>query len=531
MAEPVMAEPQAPPALPELAPAVPAPRLYLLHPLLVGPLPAWDAAFARVAGLGFDAALLAPIFAPGPSGNIFQLGDPGRAASDPGGAGRRGSDAGRTRRPRRKRPGWRFISTSCWTGSRPAARCTPPTRTGSRPRPRPARPTRARPRPSAAPPAPAGRSPRWPRRWAAGGRNGCAASPRPASPASAATCRPGCPTAIWRRLTAALPQARFLAWTAGVPAPGPAGPGRGRLRRGLRQPGLVGCRGVLAGRGGGAAGRHRPDHLDGRGALRPAPGRARRRCLDGGARGAAAPAAGGRDRRRAAGADGLRIRRPPAARCGARPARRLGLAAAAGELRPLGRAARRQCGDGGTAAGAGPSCGRCPAPARRSPPCCAPPRRMRAKPRRRPWSSPTPTCARGASVALSSLLPGTGGGFTRFRPRWPATERVAPPDGGAAARPRRGAAVRGRGAAADPAAGRSRPRGAAAEAACSPPRPPRIGIEAISPAVEDGRFPVKRIVGEVVEVDLRPDLRRPRQAGRRPAVAGGGRDGSGPSAG
>ena len=29
---------------------------------------------------------------------------------------------------------------------------------------------------------------------------------------------------------------------------------------------------------------------------------------------------------------------------------------------------------------------------------------------------------------------------------------------------------------------------------------PRIGIEAVSPAVEDGRFPVKRIVGEVVEV-------------------------------
>ena len=76
MAEPVAAEPQAPPVLPESAVRVPAPRLYLLHPLLVGPLPAWDAAFARVAGLGFDAALLAPVFAPGPSGNIFHLGDP-----------------------------------------------------------------------------------------------------------------------------------------------------------------------------------------------------------------------------------------------------------------------------------------------------------------------------------------------------------------------------------------------------------------------------------------------------------------------
>ena len=287
-------------------------------------------------------------------------------------------------RPRRKRPGWRFISISCWTAWRPAARCMPATPTGSRPRPRPARPTRARHRPSAAPPAPAGRSPRWPRRWAAGGRNGCAASPPPASPASAATCRPGCPTAIWRRLTTALPQARFLAWTAGVPAPEPAGPGRGRLRRGLRQPGLVGCRGVLAGGGGGAAVRHRPDHLDGRGALRPAPGRARRRCLDGGARGAAAPAAGGRARRRAAGADGLRIRRPPAARCGARPSRRLGLAAAAGELRPLGRAARRQCGDRGTVAGPGRVAAAVRPRRARSPPCCAPPGRMHGKPRRPP---------------------------------------------------------------------------------------------------------------------------------------------------
>ena len=44
-------------------------------------------------------------------------------------------------------------------------------------------------------------------------------------------------------------------------------------------------------------------------------------------------------------------------------------------------------------------------------------------------------------------------------------------------------------------------RGAAAEAGVlAAAASPRIGIEAVSPAVEDGRFPVKRIVGEVVEV-------------------------------
>ncbi|MBC4016899.1 alpha-1,4-glucan--maltose-1-phosphate maltosyltransferase [Siccirubricoccus deserti] len=52
------------------------PRLYLVHPLLVGPLPAWDALFAHVAGLGFDIALLAPPFAAGASGNLLHIADP-----------------------------------------------------------------------------------------------------------------------------------------------------------------------------------------------------------------------------------------------------------------------------------------------------------------------------------------------------------------------------------------------------------------------------------------------------------------------
>jgi starch synthase (maltosyl-transferring) len=57
-------------------PRLPAPRLYLLHPLLVGALPAWDAAFERAAGLGFNGVLIPPPMAPGGAGNLFQTGDP-----------------------------------------------------------------------------------------------------------------------------------------------------------------------------------------------------------------------------------------------------------------------------------------------------------------------------------------------------------------------------------------------------------------------------------------------------------------------
>jgi starch synthase (maltosyl-transferring) len=50
-------------------------RLYGVNPLLVGPLPAWPAALARAAGLGFSAVLIAPPFAPGRTGNLFHVGD------------------------------------------------------------------------------------------------------------------------------------------------------------------------------------------------------------------------------------------------------------------------------------------------------------------------------------------------------------------------------------------------------------------------------------------------------------------------
>ncbi len=57
-------------------PAIPAPSLYLVNPLLVGSLPAWNALFAHVAALGCNGVLLAPPTQPGPTGNLFHIGDP-----------------------------------------------------------------------------------------------------------------------------------------------------------------------------------------------------------------------------------------------------------------------------------------------------------------------------------------------------------------------------------------------------------------------------------------------------------------------
>ena len=48
-----------------------APRIYYVHPLLVGALDAWDETFDHAAELGFDAVLTAPLFAPGRGGSIF----------------------------------------------------------------------------------------------------------------------------------------------------------------------------------------------------------------------------------------------------------------------------------------------------------------------------------------------------------------------------------------------------------------------------------------------------------------------------
>ena len=75
-------EPRAagPEAHPEAAntnqPSAPAPGLYLVNPLMVGPLPGWAALLDHVASLGCTAVLLAPPTQPGPSGNLYHLGDP-----------------------------------------------------------------------------------------------------------------------------------------------------------------------------------------------------------------------------------------------------------------------------------------------------------------------------------------------------------------------------------------------------------------------------------------------------------------------
>jgi starch synthase (maltosyl-transferring) len=46
-----------------------APRIYFVHSVLVGPLDAWPACFAHAASLGFDHVLIGALFAPGSSGD------------------------------------------------------------------------------------------------------------------------------------------------------------------------------------------------------------------------------------------------------------------------------------------------------------------------------------------------------------------------------------------------------------------------------------------------------------------------------
>ncbi|WP_341317125.1 maltotransferase domain-containing protein [Paraburkholderia sp. IMGN_8] len=55
-----------------------APRIYFFHSLLVGPLDAWPAQFAHAAALGFDHALIGSIFEPGRAGHGQVVGDHSR---------------------------------------------------------------------------------------------------------------------------------------------------------------------------------------------------------------------------------------------------------------------------------------------------------------------------------------------------------------------------------------------------------------------------------------------------------------------
>ena len=64
-----------------------APRIYFIHPLLVGHLDAWSAQFERAAALGFDHVLIGSPFAPGKSGHLQLVADhdqlhPAFAAAD-----------------------------------------------------------------------------------------------------------------------------------------------------------------------------------------------------------------------------------------------------------------------------------------------------------------------------------------------------------------------------------------------------------------------------------------------------------------
>ncbi|MFC7540873.1 hypothetical protein ACFQU2_17365 [Siccirubricoccus deserti] len=168
-------------AMPE---AARVPRLYLVHPLLVGPLPAWDALFAHVAGLGFDIALLAPPFAAGASGNLLHIADPDaphpilEASGDSAEALRILAEKARAQGlalyldlilDRAAVDGVLPRSHAAWVAG--AVDDLPDPRV---------------PRPSAAPAGCAGTTRRWPKNSSPGGRRGCAASSPRASPASAA---------------------------------------------------------------------------------------------------------------------------------------------------------------------------------------------------------------------------------------------------------------------------------------------------------------------------------------------------------
>jgi starch synthase (maltosyl-transferring) len=53
----------------------PCPKIYYVHPAIVGPLEAWSGELQRCREMGFDYVATAPIFAPGEAGDIFLTGD------------------------------------------------------------------------------------------------------------------------------------------------------------------------------------------------------------------------------------------------------------------------------------------------------------------------------------------------------------------------------------------------------------------------------------------------------------------------
>ena len=334
------------------------------------------------------------------------------------------------------------------------------------------------------------------------------------------------PVGLWRRLTAALPRCRFLAWTPGLPA---------RDLRLLAGAGFAATFDSLAwwdGREGWlaeeaarlaavapaiatveapfgprfAAGDDDPGWRSGRARrhLRwrpaPAPG-----CW---CRWASSTARAGRSIRRGTGRGIGRLRARPAStsrtRCappmrGSRRSRRGRRAAPA--LRPR-RAGRRAAarGRGGCAAGEGRQA-RAGQPRRRARGlgadggAAAGRRRLRPLPPRAAGDRAR-SLAPGGEVRLD---PGEARLFEAEAPR-PVLRRAEGPT-------------------------RSVGEPAGEDAAALAARSPRIGIEAVSPAVDGGPLPGEARGGRDGRGRGRPDLRRPRQARRRAAVARGGRGG------
>lgn len=467
--------------------APPAPRLYVLHPLLVGALPAWDAALDRAAALGFNGVLIPPPVAPGGAGHLYQMGDPDaahpvlEAAGDSAAALKQLADKARARgldlymdlvldrvaadgRLAHDHPGW-FEAPGA--DALPDPRLPPPDRAIALARWNDAEALEAL-------------GAWWEerlRRFVEAGLAGF----RCHAPASV-------PASVWRRLMAAVPQARFLAWTPGLPAeavPGLAGLGFAGAFNSLAWWDLHG--GWLAEEAQRLAplgptlatveapfGPRLAAQEADPGLARLAALRHLRLAAGAGAGllvpmgfefGARRPLDAARDRpgdwewlRRNAGfdlEDELR----------ATNAALQGQALAAGELRPL-------TGPGAPVAAL-----------------------LRAHGTdARGAEGATLTLAntdlhQAASVSAAALLPGTGGVFTRFTPCCP--EEGAPLLPGGEVTLRGGETRIYRAEASAPIRGAALP--AATEA-------PRLGIEAITPSVEDGRFAVKRIVGEVVEV-------------------------------
>lgn len=486
--------------LPE-APLVP--RLYLLHPLLVGALPNWDAAFAHAAGLGFDSVLLAPVFAPGGNGNLYQIGDPDaphpvlEAQGDAAAALAALVEKARVQGlalyldlvlDRAAADGALVAAHPDWFENAGAAAPPDPRH------PQPERGTlRARLEDPAVAETLGGFWEERLRRLAAAGVAGFRCDAPSHVPAS-----------LWRRLTGALPDCRFLAWTVGLPAP--------EAPR-LAGAGFAACFDSLAWwdlRGSWLA-----EEASRLATIAPA----------------IATVEAPYGPRLAAGIDD-----PLLAERAARRHLRIASGIGAGMLVPMGfeYGARRPLDPARDRPGdwqwlrANPGCDLCADI--RSANASLATRRLRPADLR-PLSGPgaplaallradaadvrnaqaamlvvaNPDLRAGASAPSAALLPSAGGGFARFDPFSPREGAAVVPgvtlhlDPGEVRlfeaeppRPILEPEV--------PAPGQR----AAAEAkdAIAAARAPRIAIEAITPAVDDGRFPVKRVLGEVVEVSV-----------------------------